>query len=191
MILGSRENFKYDSEHLSIMNQSALNVSKEDGRKVANLKHSIICYLLSHTSCFPSISAKISLLGAVSKVADASKLSILLPRIKMILEKSNATSPESLEIKKLDQVKKEKYISLLLQSFDSSSRATLEDKTTGAWSLFLDCLSESDGESNQHFSLFQTLADIRTVFFRVSYSVSQSSFRSTQLSHSKMVSSPL
>ena len=118
---------------------------------VRSLRHSMVCYLLSHVSCWSFMSSKLPLLRALSLVSDSSKLSILLPKIRSISSTSNLKDStanfERRALSRLSDSKKEGYVSLLLASFDSTARLTLEDGSSGAWSTFLACLSESDGES--------------------------------------------
>ncbi|KDN52062.1 hypothetical protein K437DRAFT_244218 [Tilletiaria anomala UBC 951] len=152
------EAFVRDSQHLHSFCTVRLTATKADGRKEAAFKNAVLCWLLSHTVCWPNNAAKVALLSILESVRSAHKLQILLNGLKSLVAQ--------VEEVQVIQGNDRECLRLLFGVFDRSTRASLEGGSD-AWRFLLSSLKSPQNLVRQYAcvalaAVFQSVpADLR------------------------------
>lgn len=144
IILSHAGAFRNDAEYLSVLHHSLLGVGKQDNKKEATFKHSVVCYLLSHVVCWPNLTARSALLDSLRGLPDPAKMPALLPLIRGLLQSSqqaNGSRNEAAAVLALPAEEREAYVALLTSAFDRNARSHLEVVTQGSWEVLLEALA--------------------------------------------------
>ncbi|KAF4568223.1 snoRNA-binding rRNA-processing protein utp10 [Pleurotus pulmonarius] len=145
-----------DSGYLGAFHQAHLGTSSK--KKHAEYRRRILCFLLSHVSSLPSLSAKIGLLKSIENISDKAKWQILLPFIKAI-EGSNAEA-----LRAQFGSRGGEFVKLVVASMDASAVPELNEPSGSLWPVFVALLrrSFSDGKSDlpkENVDILNELAD--------------------------------
>ncbi len=115
-LLERKSSFRNDAAVLPQLHGELLQVGRQDGRKEIGHKHAIVCFTLSHILSSDSLATRLVLLQMLAPVSDASKLQMLLPLIRTVVE-GNATAVTK-ALRAADD--RELYLELLFASYDQS-----------------------------------------------------------------------
>ncbi|KAH8112066.1 hypothetical protein DFH11DRAFT_1788270 [Phellopilus nigrolimitatus] len=122
-----RDHLINDAEYLISLHYEYLSSSKAENKKDAKQRQRILCFLLSHVVCSPSLEIRLSILRAMRQVSDGVKLQMLLP---IIEEHLDAPSP----------IADSELATLSLEAFDSSAAKDLNVDESRSWSVLLRAL---------------------------------------------------
>ncbi|KAI5117129.1 hypothetical protein M0805_007713 [Coniferiporia weirii] len=128
-----RDHLVNDPEYLTLLHHEYLSPSKAEGKKDTKQRQRILCFLLSHAVCCPSLAIRLSTLKAVRRTSDSVKLQMLLPVIGERLNVAPTTGGNS------------ELLVHALESFDSSAAKDLNADDSRSWPVLLRALGRYHG----------------------------------------------
>ncbi|KAL5520451.1 hypothetical protein ACEPAG_9675 [Sanghuangporus baumii] len=146
LLVDCRDHSVNDADYLVLFHHEHISRRKAENKKDAKQRHRILCFLLSHVLCCPSIPIRLSILKSLSRVSDQTKLEMLLPIIERALDSSSTIGASGdLEI-------------YALQSFDSSVAKLLNSETSSIWSILMRAIDHylARGESVEQWTRLRT-----------------------------------
>jgi len=120
--------FVNDASYLAATHATVLRGS---GKKDAQFRTKVLCYLLSHAVCTPDLDARTAWLGLVRDVPAPCKLTTVLPLVRDAVHSHGRTSTPT-------------YLEWLFATYDTTTVPVLEDRHSDAWPLLLDALRQDD-----------------------------------------------
>ncbi|KAL5525140.1 UTP10 [Sanghuangporus sanghuang] len=125
LLVDYRDHLVNDPDCLVLFHHEHISRTKAENKKDAKQRRRILCFLLSHVLCCPSLPIRLSILKSLSRVSDQTKLEMLLPIIERALD-SPSTIGASGDL--------ETYA---LQSFDSSVAKLLNSESSSVWPILI------------------------------------------------------
>ncbi|KAG5637085.1 hypothetical protein H0H81_005818 [Sphagnurus paluster] len=121
-----RDHLAHDFNYLTLFHQQHLGRIKGDKKRDSEYKHRILCFIMSHINAIDIAMVQISLLKSVEVISDSTKVQILLPTIKSLVQSINGEkTPVAQEL-----------IDLLVSSFDTSAAKDLDLEQGEMWTVF-------------------------------------------------------
>jgi len=120
--------FLNDASYLAVAHATILRGS---GKKDAQFRTKVLCYLLSHAVCTPDLDARTAWLGLVREVPAPCKLTTVLPLVRDAVQSHGRTATPT-------------YLEWLFATYDATTVPVLEDRQSDAWPLLLDALRQDD-----------------------------------------------
>ncbi|WFD19216.1 snoRNA-binding rRNA-processing protein utp10 [Malassezia caprae] len=120
--------FLNDASFLAVTHATILRGS---GKKDAQFRTKVLCYLLSHAVCTPDLDARTAWLGLVREVPAPCKLTTVLPLVRDAVQTRGRTATPL-------------YLEWLFATYDATTVPVLEDRHSDAWPLLLDALRQDD-----------------------------------------------
>ncbi|KAF7420871.1 snoRNA-binding rRNA-processing protein utp10 [Pleurotus ostreatus] len=133
------EHLVHDGGYLGAFHQAHLGSSSK--KKHVEYRRRILCFLLSHVSSLPSISAKITVLKSIESVSDKAKWQMLLSFIKAIEGSNVETLQSSFGSREAE------FVKLVVASVDASAVPELNEPSGSLWPVFLALLRQSFSEN--------------------------------------------
>lgn len=150
-IADNSESIINDRDFLTALLGDVLSFAKGQSKADATYRVSVVSYLASHVVSWPSFKCKISLLAAMSKVRDGTKLAALLPLIDIVIRPAEDVVTTN-ALNTLPAYRREEFVSLLFGLFDKRSKVTVEDESSNAWGLLLSAIRSPDSIISSHAS---------------------------------------
>lgn len=135
-LLQDQASFEHDATYVHMWLQNNLGAGRGQGKKEIAYKKRVVEVLSSHALCWTNVEARIGLLDAMAGVADVTKLEVLLPLLREVIE---GHMPVGLNKELLDA-----YVGLLFGAYDSSTRGAIDANESGSWTLVLTALEEGN-----------------------------------------------
>ncbi|KDQ24027.1 hypothetical protein PLEOSDRAFT_1068022 [Pleurotus ostreatus PC15] len=129
------EHLVHDSGYLGAFHQAHLGSSKK--KKHVEYRRRILCFLLSHVSSVPSISAKITVLESIESISDKAKWQMLLSFIKVIEGSNVETLQSSFGSREAE------FVKLVVASVDASAVPELNEPSGSLWPVFVALLRQN------------------------------------------------
>ncbi|WFD22826.1 snoRNA-binding rRNA-processing protein utp10 [Malassezia equina] len=139
--------FLNDASYLALSHTTILRGS---GKKDAQFRTKVLCYLLSHAVCTPDLDARTAWLGLVRDVPAPCKLTTVLPLVRDAVHSHGRTATPM-------------YLAYLFATYDITTVPVLEEDTSDAWSLLLAALRQDDAHGVPRAALHALQAGLCSV----------------------------
>ncbi|KAG6902641.1 hypothetical protein C0995_013766 [Termitomyces sp. Mi166 len=120
-----KDHIAHEAEYIKVFHQEHLGRNKIDKKKIAEYKHRVLCFIVSHVNAFALPPAQISLLRSIEAISDSAKAEILLPTIKSLLAS-----------KKRDAMLRD-LTDLVMSCFDASVAKDLNEEKSTVWDVYI------------------------------------------------------
>ncbi|PWN24696.1 hypothetical protein BDZ90DRAFT_234655 [Jaminaea rosea] len=159
-LLEEREAIVNDASYLGVLLPTLLTPQKGQEKRKVNQQRSATSYLLSHAVAWPSFSAKLLLLRALSGLRDSAKLTPLLPLLDdVVAAGQKQPSLDTFFAGQLEVDERDEFARLLFEAVDKRAKTTIEDAESGAWTMLAKALSSPANLVSKHAALA-----LKTVF---------------------------